>query len=74
MYQIQTWTFENRGCVTHAVGDPVKADAAIRAAFYARNTREVCVWYPNHTVTQASRKSPEAPWRCFKGRLPPGVV
>lgn len=66
---IQTWGFR-KGCVSHTVGDPDKARAYVREALAHPYVREVCVWWPDHTITHATRALPHGPWRVVKGSLP----
>jgi hypothetical protein len=73
MIQIQTWPFGSkygRGMITHTVGDPVKASAAIKEHVEGRAIREIVVWRADHTVSQAKRESPDAPWIMVKGPFP----
>jgi len=71
--QIQTWPFGSkygRGVLTQTIGDPSKAEAAIRAALESRNVKELCAWLPDRSVLHVDRTGPDAPWRVIKGVLP----
>jgi len=73
MIQIQTWPFGakyGRGMITHTVGDPAKASAYIKEHVEGRAIREIVVWRTNHTVSQATRAGPCAPWIMVKGPFP----